>query len=132
VIFVRYATGGCLSGIDIALYIQENYTMSRKPHIIFIIAAIILIPILLGATPIKIVKKLVGECPFANSKVAMCSIPCIFNTVTSQSHTDNVGDAGLPPSPFVFYSTTLLFGETTENHVVTITNYFLETPPLRC
>jgi hypothetical protein len=106
--------------------------MSKKTHIIFIIAAIILIPILLGATPIKIGQKLAGECPCASSKGAVSSTPCIFNTVTSQSHTDTVGDEGLPPSPFVFHSTIPLFGETIENHLVTITNYFLETPPLRC
>jgi hypothetical protein len=96
------------------------------------IAAIILIPILLGMTPIKIGQKLSGKCPCDHCKTAANLTPCIFNTVTSQSHTDNVGDAGLPPPPFVFQSTALLPGEINDNHITVISNYFSEAPPLRC
>jgi hypothetical protein len=111
---------------------EENYTMPRKPHIVFIIAAGILIPILLGMAPIKIGQKLAGECPCDHSRRAANLTPCIFNMVNSQSHTDNVGDAGLPPPPFVFHSTALLNGEMIDNDVIIISNYFSEAPPLRC
>jgi len=106
--------------------------MRKKHNILFIIAAIILIPILLGMTPIKLGQKLTGQCPIAEGKATMSSTPCIFNSVTSQIHTDTVGDAGLPPPPFVFDSTAPLSGETIDNHVVLVSNYPSETPPLRC
>jgi hypothetical protein len=112
--------------------IQENYMMPRKTPIVFMIAAIILIPIILGMTPIKIGQKLTGNCPCDHCKTTTNFTPRIFNTVTSQSHEDNVGDAGLPPPPFVFDSMALLSGETIDNHVVIVSNYLLETPPLRC
>jgi hypothetical protein len=106
--------------------------MRKNHNILFIISAVALIFIFLGMTPIKIGQKLTGQCPMADGKVAMSSTPCIFNTVTSQYHTDNVGDARLPPPPFVFNSTALLSGETIDNHVVIVSNYLSETPPLRC
>jgi hypothetical protein len=106
--------------------------MSRKTSIVYIIAALILIPIFFALTPIKIGQKTANACPVADGKGAMSSTPCIFNAVTSQYHTDDVGDAGLPPPPFVFDSTSLLSGETIDNHVVIVSNYPSETPPLRC
>jgi xanthosine utilization system XapX-like protein len=106
--------------------------MPKKPHIVFIIAAIILIPIFLGMTPIKIGQKLTGKCPCAHCKGAMNSTPRIFNTVTSQNHADDIGVVGLPPSLFVFHSTALLTGEAINNKATIISNYFSEAPPLRC
>ena len=106
--------------------------MRKKHNILFIISAVALIFILLGLTPIKIGQKMANACPVTDGKAVQCSTPCIFNTVTSQYHTDNVGDAGLPPPPFVFDSTALLSGETIDNHVVIVSNYLSETPPLRC
>jgi hypothetical protein len=104
----------------------------KKHNIFFTFSAIVLIFILLGITPIKIGQKTAKACPVADSKGAMSSTPCIFNAVTSQIHTDTVGDVGLPPPPFVFDSTALLSGETIDNHVVIVSNYLSETPPLRC
>jgi hypothetical protein len=106
--------------------------MSRKANIIFIISAIILIPIILGMTPIKIGQKLAGKCHCGHCKTATNLTPRIFNVVTPQSHTDNLGGAGLPPPPFVFQSTALLSGEINDNHIKIISNCFSETPPLRC
>jgi hypothetical protein len=106
--------------------------MHKKTHIIFIVSAIILIPIILGMTPIKIGQKLAGKCPCGHCKTATNFTPRIFNTVTSQSHTDNVGDVGLPPPPFFFDLTTLLSGEAIDNELTIISNYFSEAPPLRC
>ena len=96
------------------------------------IAAIILIPIFFGLIPVKIGQKLTGTCPCANCKGTMSSTPCIFNTVTSQSHADDIGVVGLPPLPFVFHSTTLPSGEPIETELTIISNYFSEAPPLRC
>jgi hypothetical protein len=96
------------------------------------IAAIILIPIFFGLVPIKIGQKLTGNCPSASCKGTMSSTPHIFNSVTSQSHANDVGVVGLPPPPFVFDSTALLSGELIDNEATVISNYFSEAPPLRC
>jgi hypothetical protein len=96
------------------------------------IVAIILIPIYFVLTPIKIGQKLTGRCSCPNCKGAMGSTPHIFNTVTSQNHADDIGVVGLPPLPFVFDSTALLFREQIDNEKTIISNYFSEAPPLRC
>jgi hypothetical protein len=106
--------------------------MPRKSNIIFIISAIILIPIILGMSPIKIGQKLVGKCPCGHCKTATNFTPRLFNTVTSQNHANDVGVVGLPPPPFVLRSTALLSGELIDNEVTIISNYFSEAPPLRC
>jgi hypothetical protein len=48
--------------------------MVRKRNMFFVIAALILIPVLLGLTPVKFVQKLGGCCPFNQNKVAFGDI----------------------------------------------------------
>jgi hypothetical protein len=110
----------------------ENYSMLRKRNILFIISAIILIPILLGLTPIKVVQKLASGCPFAQGKTALSCNPCMCNSVTSQNHIGDITLAGLPSTHFVFQSSPLLSGETVVSTVNIVSNPFSEAPPLRC
>jgi len=103
----------------------------RKRHTLFILSAVILILIFLGMTPVKIGLKAANACPLDDGKRVICSTPCIFNTVTSQTHKDDIGDAGLPPFPVVFNSKALPLGEAVDDHPVTVLNLLAETPPLR-
>lgn len=111
---------------------QENYMIPRKRHTLFIISAVILILIFLGMTPVKIGLKAANACPPDDGKRVICSTPCIFNTVTSQNHTDDMGDARLPPFSAVFKSTALPLGGAVDDRPVTVLNFPSETPPLRC
>jgi len=106
--------------------------MVRKPNILFVIAAHILIPILLGLTPVKFVQKLGGCCPFNENKAALSCGTCIYNSVTSQSETGSLSLAALPSTPFVFQLPSLLSEETVNSDVTIISNYLTESPPLRC
>lgn len=106
--------------------------MVRKRNILFVIAALILIPIFLGLTPVKFVQKLGSGCPFAQEKAVLSCTPCIFNSVTSQSETDVLTLAELSPAKFVFQSLPLLSGETVGSVVPIVSNLFSESPPLRC
>jgi hypothetical protein len=106
--------------------------MVRKRNILFVIAALILIPILLGLTPIKFVQKLGGCCPFSQNKPALSCGPCIYNSVTSQSETGSLALAALTFTPFVFQSSPLLSGEMVTPDETIISSPITESPPLRC
>lgn len=106
--------------------------MVRKHNILFVIAALVLIPILLGLTPVKFVQKLGGCCPFNQNNAALSCGPCIYNSVTSQSETGSLSLAALPSTPFVFQSLSLLSGEMVTSDETIISNPLTESPPLRC
>jgi hypothetical protein len=106
--------------------------MLRKRNILFVISAIILIPIILGLTPVKFVQKLGSGCPFNKDKTALNCNPCMYHSVTSQSETDNFAMVGLPSTPFVFQSLSLLSGETVYSAAIIASNPPIEVPPLRC
>jgi hypothetical protein len=106
--------------------------MLRKRNIFFIISAIILIPILLGLTPVKLVQKLGNGCPFAQGKAALSCNPCMCNSVTSQDHIGDLTLAALPSTPFAFQSSPSLVGETIDSAAIIVSNPFSEAPPLRC
>jgi hypothetical protein len=106
--------------------------MLRKRNILFIISAIILIPILLGLTPVKLVQKLAVGCPFAQGKTALNCNPCMCNSVTSQNHIDDFTLAALPSTPCAFQSLPLRSGESVDSAVNIVSSVFLGAPPLRC
>ena len=103
-----------------------------KRNILFIVSAVILILIFLGMMPVKIGLKTANACPPDDGKRVICSTPCIFNTVTSQNHTDDISDAGLPPFSAVFKSTVLSLEGAVDDLPVNVLNFPSETPPLRC
>lgn len=106
--------------------------MVKKRNILFVIAALILIPILLGLTPVKFVQKLGGCCPFNQNNAALSCGPCIYNSVTSQSETDSLALAALPSTLFVFQFSPMLSGEIISPDITIISNSLIESPPLRC
>jgi hypothetical protein len=106
--------------------------MLRKRNILFIISAIVLIPILLSLTPVKLVQKLGSGCPFAHSKTVLSCTPCMYNSVTSQSETGSLTLAALPSVPFVSQPMSLFSGGAIDPDVTIVSNPFSEAPPLRC
>jgi len=106
--------------------------MVRKKNILFIIAALVLIPIVLGLTPVKFVQKLGGCCPFNQNNAALSCNPCIYNSVTSQSETGSLALLALPSTPLAFQSLAILSGGMVSPDKTFILNPLTESPPLRC
>jgi hypothetical protein len=129
----KYIMARAMRGMDVAVFNTERiYMMPVKRHTLFIISAVILILIFLGMTPVKIGLKAANACPPDDGKRVICSTPCIFNTITSQNHTDDMDDARLLPFPVVFNSTVLPLGGAVDDLPVTVLNLLSETPLLRC
>jgi hypothetical protein len=104
----------------------------RKRHILFIISAVILIPVLLSLTPVKFVEKLGGNCPLAKSKAALGCNPCIYHSISSKNVTGDLAQATLPSTPVVVQLLSLLSGETVYSAATVDSSPPTETPPLRC
>ena len=58
--------------------------MLSKHKLLFIIPAILLIPILLGMTPLNFVQKIGAGCPLSQTKQVLKCNPCPFNSIVSQ------------------------------------------------
>ena len=58
--------------------------MSNRLKIIFSVTAILLIPILLGMTPLNLAQKIGAGCPFAQGKRVLKCNPCPFISLASQ------------------------------------------------
>ena len=56
--------------------------MSRRTKLFVFIPAIILLPILLGMTPLNFIQKIGSGCPFSHGKQITCSV-CPFNSIVS-------------------------------------------------
>jgi hypothetical protein len=77
---------------------------SRSKLLIFI-PTIILLPILLGMTPLNFVHKIGNGCPLSHDKQVMCNF-CPFNSIVSHDDTtiiivDSILLEQLPPDPLV-------------------------------
>jgi len=106
--------------------------MVRKRNILFVIAALVLIPIVLGLTPVKFFQKLGGCCPFSQNNAALSCDPCIYNSVTSQGETGDLVLAALT-SGNTNHGPALLLAGVIQDFVVSIVlHYLTESPPLRC
>lgn len=106
--------------------------MVRKRNILFVIAAFILIPILLGLTPVKFVQKLGGCCPFNQNNAALSCGPCIYNSVTSQGETGDLVLAALTSGNTTHDPAPLLAGVMQDFVVSIVPHSLTESPPLRC
>lgn len=102
--------------------------MSDRSRIIFSITAIVLIPILLGMTPIKMVQKLGDGCPFSQGKQILNCNPCPFHSIISQG---DQGIASLPLTVFTVSSIDLKDFEVLSSRFIT-SNSLLTIIPLRC
>ena len=58
--------------------------MSKRSKIIFLVTAILLIPILLGMTRLNFVQKIGAGCPLSQTKQVLKCNPCPFNSIVSQ------------------------------------------------
>ena len=58
--------------------------MLGKHKLLFIIPAILLIPILLAMTPLNFVHKIGAGCPFSQGKQGLKCNPCAFHSIISQ------------------------------------------------
>ena len=58
--------------------------MADRNKLLFFIPAIILIPVLLGMTPMNLFDKLSSQCPFSQGKQIQRASSCLFNSIISQ------------------------------------------------
>ena len=58
--------------------------MLGRHKLLVFISAVLLIPILLGMTPLNFVHKIGAGCPFSQGKQALKCNPCPFNSIISQ------------------------------------------------
>jgi len=59
--------------------------MWEKRKLLLIIPAILLIPILLGMTPLNLVHRIGAGCPFSQGKQGIKCTPCPFHSIISQN-----------------------------------------------
>jgi len=102
--------------------------MLRKRKLLIFVVAIILIPILLGMTPLNLVGKFSSGWPLAKGKETLRGDFCLFNSLISQDDL-TIG---------ILNSTLLAQGLTTSLHFQTLildpSDYssYLSSVPLRC
>jgi len=101
--------------------------MSNRSKI-FSVTAIILIPILLGMTPIKMVQKIGDGCPFSQGKQILNCNLCPFHSIISQ---EDQGIVNLPLTLFVVATVNLPDFEVLSFRSFT-SNSSLSVVPLRC
>jgi hypothetical protein len=102
--------------------------MSYRSKIILSITAILLLPILLGMTPLNFVQKIGAGCPFSQTRQTLKYDFCLYNSVISQ---DDLGIANLPSTLFDSASVHLRGLEVLNSHPIT-SNIPLSAIPLRC
>src|SRR4030042_5377129 len=90
--------------------------MSKRSKIIFSVTALLLIPILLGMTPLNMVQKIGAGCPLSQGKQVLTCNPCPFNSITSQEYH---GIADLPLTLFVIASIDLPGFDALSSHSIT-------------
>ena len=71
--------------------------MFGRSKLLIFIPAIILIPILLGMTPLNFIQKIGSGCPLAQGKQILKCNPCPFNSLVSQ---DDLTIVNLNSTPF--------------------------------
>jgi hypothetical protein len=102
--------------------------MSNRSKIIISVTAILLMPILLGMTPLNMAHKIGAGCPFSQGKQAITCNPCPFNSIISQE------DHAIADLPVAFFNETSidLPGFEMLNPLSIISNSALSAVPLRC
>lgn len=103
-----------------------------KNRFLILVPAFFLIVILFASMPLNFAHKIGEGCPLKQHKPILKCNPCLFHSITSQSETDNLTMVGLPTTPFVSQTLSLLSGETVDSIVIIVLHPFSEPPPLRC
>lgn len=101
--------------------------MSRKSNWIRLLPAIILIPVLLGLTPLNFIEKLGSGCPFSHSRQISCN-HCLFNSAVPHDEATIIISNSIPSEHSLpdFYSFNPSELES-HHHVI-----FVNALPLRC
>ena len=101
--------------------------MSRKSNWFRLLPAIILIPVLLGLTPLNFIEKMGSGCPFSHSKQISCN-HCPFNSLVSHDDVTVLSSNSIPSEHNLpdFYSFNP--SELESHHQV----IFARSLPLRC
>ena len=102
--------------------------MLGRHKLLLLIPAILLIPILLGMTPLNFVQKISAGCPLSQGKQEVKCNPCPFHSINSP---DDHGIADLPSAFFDSASIHLPGLEVLNSHPIT-SNNLLTVVPLRC
>jgi len=102
--------------------------MLGRHKLIILITAILLIPVLLGMTPVHLVHKLSSGCPYAHSKEIQRSDSCLFHSLVPH---DDLASVTLNSIPFDHELMTWFdFKPLVSNSVHP--DFFINSIPLRC
>jgi len=101
--------------------------MFSRSKILILIPSIILIPILLGMTPLNLIQKIGSGCPFSHAKQITCNV-CPFNSIVSHddpavANVDSIPLEQFPLDPSRFQLSGLDFHRS---------DIHLSSLPLRC
>jgi hypothetical protein len=102
--------------------------MSGRHELRFIITAILLIPILLGMTPLNFVQKIGAGCPFSQGKQVLKCNPCPFDSIISQDEPtiDNLNLAPLTQESTPTFDIQVLDSDSIHSNTI------FNSVPLRC
>ena len=107
---------------------SKRFQMSARSKLFILIPAIILIPILLGMTPVNFIQKIGSGCPLSQDQQTLKCNPCPFNSLTSQQ--DNM-TVSLPPTALKQEETSSSCGFVLANNFA-LSNNPSNSVPLRC
>ena len=102
--------------------------MKRRYSTIFLITALVLIPVFFGLTPLNFVQKLASGAPLSPGKQILKCNPCPFHSLTSHPEPAPV-DVNLvlyEPRPTAFFTSAIV------GRNVTLSGFLPDLPPLRC
>jgi hypothetical protein len=102
--------------------------MKRRRKTILLVTALILIPVLLGLTPLNFVQKLASGAPFSPVKPILKCNPCPFHSLASHPEPAQVDVNWVlyEPRPMVFFTSA------TMGRNVIRSGFLPDLPPLRC
>ncbi len=81
-----------LQNPNITFTMCRVFPMTSEKKIIFVVLAALLVPVLLGTTPMNLVQRLSSPLPQSLDKQIERSSSCLFNSIAVQH---DLGDAGL-------------------------------------
>ena len=102
--------------------------MLGRHKLLLLIPAILLIPILLGMTPLNFIQKIGSGCPIAQGKQNLKCNPCPFKSLASQQ--DNMA-VTLTPATLEHEETSSYYGFILANNFA-LSNNPSNSVPLRC
>lgn len=102
--------------------------MKRRRKTILLTTALILIPVLLGLTPLNFVQKLGSGVPLSAGKQVLKCNPCPFHSLTSHPEPAQIEVNWVlyEPRPMVFFTSAIV------GRNVTLSGFLPDPPLLRC